>query len=103
MVIRDLRVYAQAADAQVFHYREKDGLEVDAIVEDAEGRWAAFEVKMGARRVKEGMANLEKVADRMKASSGYDEPGALAVVVPSGFGAVPQGRVGVVPLGVLGP
>ena len=31
MVIRDLRVYAQAVDAQVFHYREKDGLEVDAI------------------------------------------------------------------------
>ena len=103
MVIRDLRVYAQAADAQVFHYREKDGLEVDAIVEDAEGKWAAFEVKMGARRVKEGMANLERVADRMKTSSGYGEPGALAVVVPSGFGAVPQGRAGVVPLGALGP
>ena len=103
MVVRDLRVYAQAADAQVFHYREKDGLEVDAIVEDAEGRWAAFEVKMGARRVKDGMANLERVANRMRTSSGYREPGALAVVVPSGFGAVPQGRVGVVPLGALGP
>ena len=103
MVVRDLRVYAQAADAQVFHYREKDGLEVDAIVEDAEGRWAAFEVKMGARRVKDGMANLERVADRMRTSSGYGEPGALAVVVPSGFGAVPHGRVGVVPLGALGP
>ena len=32
MVIRDLRIYAQAADAHVFHYCEKDGLEVDAIV-----------------------------------------------------------------------
>ena len=103
MVVRDLRVYAQAADAQVFHYREKDGLEVDAIIEDAEGRWAAFEVKMGARRVKDGIANLERVADRMRTSSGYGEPGALAVVVPSGFGAVPQGRVGVVPLATLGP
>ena len=103
MVVRDLRIYAQATDAHVFHYREKDGLEVDAIVEDGEGRWAAFEVKMGARRVKEGMANLERVANRMKASSGYGEPGALAVIVPSGFGAVPKGRVGVVPVGVLGP
>ena len=103
MVVRDLRIYAQATDAHVFHYREKDGLEVDAIVEDGEGRWAAFEVKMGARRVKDGMANLERVANRMKASSGYGEPGALAVIVPSGFGAVPKGRVGVVPVGVLGP
>ena len=33
MVIRGLRIYAQAADARVFHYFEKDGLEVDAIVE----------------------------------------------------------------------
>ncbi len=32
MVIRDLQIYAQAADARVFHYREKDGPEVDAIV-----------------------------------------------------------------------
>ena len=39
MVIRDLRVYAQAADAHVFHYREKEGLEVDAVVEAADGRW----------------------------------------------------------------
>ena len=51
LVIRDLRVYAQAADAQVFHYREKDGLEVDAVVEAADGRWAAFEIKLGERWV----------------------------------------------------
>ncbi len=103
MVIRDLRVYAQAADAHVFHYREKDGLEVDAIVEDGEGRWAAFEVKLGERRIAEGMANLAKIAKRMKASSNYGEPAALAVIVPSGYGAVPNGRVGVIPIGTMGP
>ena len=103
MVVRDLRVYAQATDAEVFHYREKDGLEVDAIVEDGEGRWAAFEVKLGESRIKEGMANLEKVAKRMRASSNYGEPAALAVVVPNGYGAVPKGRVGVIPVGALGP
>ena len=103
MVIRDLRAYAQVSDAHVFHYREKDGLEVDAIVEDGDGRWAAFEVKLGERRVKEGMANLERVASRMRTSSRYGEPSALAVVVPSGYGAVPNGRVGVIPVGTLGP
>ena len=103
MVVRDLRVYAQAADAHVFHYREKDGLEVDAIVEDGDGRWAAFEVKLGERRIKEGMANLERVAKRMRTSSNYGEPAALAVVVPGGYGAVPKGRVGVIPIGALGP
>ena len=102
MVVRDLRVYAQAADATVFHYREKDGLEVDAIVEDDEGRWAAFEVKLGKRGIQEGTANLAKVANRMKGSS-YGEPAALAVVVPNGYGAVPRGQVGIVPVATLGP
>ncbi len=103
MVVRDLRVYAQAADAHVFHYREKDGLEVDAIVEDGHGRWAAFEIKLGERRIKEGMANLARVADRMKTSSNYGEPAALAVIVPNGYGAVPNGRVGIIPVGAMGP
>jgi len=39
MVIRDLRVYAQPADAQVFQYRDSSGLEIDAVVEAADGRW----------------------------------------------------------------
>ncbi|MDZ7630302.1 MAG: DUF4143 domain-containing protein [Gemmatimonadaceae bacterium] len=43
LVVRDLRVYAQASDATVLHYRDNTGLEVDAIVEVADGRWAAFE------------------------------------------------------------
>lgn len=103
MVIRDLRAYAQVSGAHVFHYREKDGLAVDAIVEDGDGRWAAFEVKLGDRRIKEGKANLARVASRMRASSSYGEPAALAVVVPSGYGAVPHGRVGVIPAGTLGP
>ena len=49
LVVRDLRVYAQASDATVLHYRDNTGLEVDAIVEGADGRWAAFEVKLGPR------------------------------------------------------
>ena len=47
MVIRDLRVYAQAMGARLYHYRDDTGLEVDAIVDAGPGRWAAFEVKLG--------------------------------------------------------
>ena len=102
MVIRDLRVYAQAADAQVFHYREKEGLEVDAVVEAADGRWAAFEVKLGERWVEDGAKNLRKLARRM-AHSDHDEPSALAVIVPSGYGYAGTEEVGVIPIGALGP
>ena len=102
LVIRDLRVYAQAADAQVFHYREKDGLEVDAVVEAADGRWAAFEVKLGERWVDDGARSLRRLARRLEQSD-HGPPSALAVVVPSGYGSVKPGEVGVIPIGALGP
>lgn len=102
MVVRDLRVYAQAMEAEVFHYREKGGLEADIVVEADDGRWAAFEVKLGDRWVEEGAATLRKVADRMK-RGGRGEPSALAVILPNGYGHVRPGKVGVIPVGALGP
>lgn len=102
MVIRDLRVYAQAIEAEVFHYREKGGLEVDAIVEADDGYWAAFEIKLGDRWVADGAANLRKLSRRMK-KGGRGEPSALAVILPNGYGHVRRGEVGVVPIGTLGP
>ena len=103
MVIRDLRIYAQAIDAQVFHYREKGGLEVDAVVETADGRWAAFEIKLGERWVEEGAANLRRLARKL-AETERGRPAALAVILPSGYGYVGgDGDVGVIPIGALGP
>ena len=103
MVIRDLRVYAQAADAQVFHYREKDGLEVDAVVEAADGRWAAFEIKLGERWVEEGATNLRRLAKRL-AETDHGRPAALAVILPSGYGyAGDNADVGLIPIVALGP
>ena len=102
MVIRDLRIYAQAADAEVFHYREKDGLEVDAIVEAADGRWAAFEIKLGVGAADEGARNLQRLAKRLAASD-HLPPATLAVIVPSGYGAAGgSGKVGLVPINTLG-
>ena len=48
LVMRDLRVLAQPLDGQVLHYRDNNGLEVDAIGQLADGRWAAFGVKLVA-------------------------------------------------------
>ena len=102
MVIRDLRVYAQAADAEVYHYREKEGLEVDAVVEAADGRWAAFEIKLGERWVESGAKSLRKLARRME-RGGHERASALAVIVPQGYGTAGTGEVGVIPIGALGP
>ena len=48
LVVRDLRVYAQALGGEVFHYRDDLGFEADAIIELPDGSWAAFEVKLGS-------------------------------------------------------
>ncbi|MDE0480832.1 MAG: DUF4143 domain-containing protein [Gammaproteobacteria bacterium] len=102
LVTRDLRIYAQAADARVYHYREKDGLEVDAIVETADGRWAAFEIKLGERWIAEGQKNLLRLAGRL-AETDHGKPAALAVIVPNGYGHFKPGEVGIVPINALGP
>ena len=50
LAIRDLRIYADALHGRVSHYRDSNGLEVDAIVELRDERWAAFEVKIGGEK-----------------------------------------------------
>jgi len=103
MVVRDLRVYAQAADASVFHYRDSNGLEVDAVVERRDGSWAAFEVKMGTDDAVESAArNLLRFADTVDTSR-VGEPQALAVIVPTGVAYRRPDGVHVIPLTALGP
>jgi predicted AAA+ superfamily ATPase len=102
IVIRDLRVYAQAADAEVLHYRDSDGLEVDAIVEARDGRWAAFEVKLGSNRVEEAATNLRKFLKRIDTDR-CGTPAALGVIVGSGYGYKREDGVHVIPIGALGP
>jgi len=62
LVIRDVRIYAQAMGASVAHYREAKGVEADAIVETRDGRWAALEVKLGQRDIDRGADSLLRVA-----------------------------------------
>jgi uncharacterized protein len=79
-VIHDLRVYAQPHRAEVRFYRDNKGLEVDAIVEAADGRWIGVEVKLGHHRVDEAADNLlalrGKLADQVN-----ERCGGLVVVI----------------------
>lgn len=102
MVIRDLRIYAQAIDGEVEHYQDSSDLEVDAIVK-AGGSWGAFEVKLGGdRRIAEGAANLIKFRERIDTSKSGD-PAVLAVIVGTGYGYVRKDGIQVIPVGGMGP
>lgn len=103
MVVRDLRIYAQAHEAEVFHYRDNSGLEVDAIVQTASGAWAAFEVKLGGEDpIDKGAENLHRLANKVDIT-GSGEPTALGVIVATGYGYTRADGVSVIPVASLGP
>lgn len=86
LCIRDLRVYADALPdigfEPVRYYRDGAGLECDAIIEMADGRWAALEVKVGERKVDEAVVNLKRLRDKVTGNSGARarQPEFMAVV-----------------------
>jgi predicted AAA+ superfamily ATPase len=100
LVIRDLRVYAQAIDAEVFSYRDETGLEADAVIEMPDGRWAAFEVKLGLGEVEVAAEHLLRLKSRVDTTA-TGEPIALAVITATGFGYVRDDGVAVIPIGAL--
>jgi predicted AAA+ superfamily ATPase len=102
LVVRDLRVYAQASDARVLQYRDSQGLEVDAIVEVADGRWGAFEIKLGSGQLDKAAANLQRFAAQID-SQRCGEPAVLGVIVATGYGYLRDDGIMVVPIGALGP
>lgn len=102
LVVRDLRIHAQAMDAEVFHYRDSTDLEADAIVEAREGRWAAFEIKLGPHAVDEAAASLLRVAARIDPDR-HGEPSVLGVITGWGYGYRRPDGVVVIPIGALVP
>lgn len=76
LAIRDLRVYAQAIDGEVFHYRDETGLEVDAVIELRNGKWLPCEIKLGGdHSIKEGISNLVKLRNKVAESKLQDMAG----------------------------
>lgn len=110
LCMRDLATYAQAlphpAPEPLRYYRDDAGLEVDAVVEQADGRWAALEVKVGMDKVDGAARNLLRLAAKVggRAGARVPAPSFLAVLVGVGEAAFrrPDG-VCVVPIGLLGP
>ena len=61
MCVRDLRTYVESINGNVYHYRDRSGLECDAVVHLRNGRYGLIEIKLGGDRlVNEGAANLLK-------------------------------------------
>lgn len=66
LCIRDLRVYAEALDGKVFHYRDKNDLECDAVLHLRDGSYGLIEIKLGGDKlIQEGASTLTKLAEKI--------------------------------------
>lgn len=100
-VIHDLRVYAQALDAKVYHYSDSSGLEVDAIVQKYTGEWCAFEIKLGPAQIDAAAKNLLKLASSIDQKR-VSEPASLNVITGTGQSYTRKDGVNVISLASLG-
>ncbi|MCL1883498.1 MAG: DUF4143 domain-containing protein [Defluviitaleaceae bacterium] len=100
LCVRDLRVYAHAIDGEVFHYRDRNGLEADAVVHLKDGRWGAIEVKMGAKEIEIAAENLKKLREKVNVEK-MKEPSFLMVLTSGELGYRRKDGVYIVPIGCL--
>lgn len=103
LVMRDLRVYADASDARLFYYRDNTGLEADAIIERSDGRWIAAEIKLGGGDGPDkAAAALLRLRDKVDLDKTGD-PARLLVITAGGYAYERPDGVTVAPITTLGP
>ena len=100
LVIRDIRIYADANGGKAFHYRDSRGLEIDTVVEYADGTWGAFEIKLGIGAVDAGVNNLLKFTEKIDTDK-VKAPATLTVITGNGFAYRRPDGVNVVPISTL--
>ena len=102
--MRDLRVYSEALDGRVYHYRDKTNLECDAVIHLANGKYGLVEIKLGG---KDGIENGAKSLLKLKARIDEEKMGSPSfLMVLIGVGSYAYKRedgVLVVPISLLGP
>jgi len=97
---RDIRIYAQAIDGDVFHYRDKSGLEADLIVRLRDGRWAAIEVKLGTRQIEEAAKNLLTLKSKINEES-MGKESFLMILTGGEYAYQRKDGIWIVPIGCL--
>lgn len=103
LCVRDLRVYSEAIGGTVYHYRDKSGLECDAVIHLKNGKYGLVEIKLGGDRlIEEGASNLKRLSDKIDTDK-MNQPSFMMVLTGVGQYAYrrPQDGVLVVPIGSL--
>ena len=105
MCVRDLRVFAEALNGKVYHYRDKSGLECDAVVHLRNGQYGLIEIKLGGDSlIKEGAETLNELANQIDTTR-MKSPAFKMILTATGEYAYrrPEDGIYVVPIGCLRP
>lgn len=102
LCVRDLRVYADSLFGNVYHYRDKSGLECDAVVHLRDGSYGLVEIKLGGDRlIEEGSRNLKALSEKIDTTK-MKEPSFLMVLTGTGkYAYRREDGIYVVPIGCL--
>lgn len=101
LCIRDLRVYADSLDGTIYHYRDKNGLECDAVIHLRNGAYGLIEIKLGGDKViEEGKYTLNKLAENIDYNL-MKKPSFKMVITGTGKYAYKDGDTFIVPIGCL--
>lgn len=101
LVYHDLKMYARANDAEISHYRDSTGLEIDAVVQQSGGAWAAFEVKLGIGMHDEAARNLLKLNSVIDITK-FSKPSSLNIITGSGMSYTRPDGINVISVASLG-
>lgn len=100
LCIRDMRIYADANDGDLFHYRDQSGLESDMIVRLRNGKWGAVEVKLGNKQIEDAAKNLIALKSKIN-SEKMGEPSFLMILTGGEYAYRRGDGVLVVPIGCM--
>lgn len=102
LCVRDLRVYAQPIGGKVYHFRDKSGLECDAVIHLPNGHYGLVEIKLGGEKlVNEGAENLLKLRDRIDTDKMKSPSFEMVLTAVGDYAYQRRDGVFVVPVGCL--
>ena len=100
--IRDLRVYAESINGNVYHYRDSSGLECDAVIHLRNGSYGLIEIKLGGDNlINEGANNLKKVASKIDTTKMKNPSFLMVLTATRKYSYKREDGVYVVPIGCL--
>lgn len=100
MCMRDLKIYAEAIDARLSFYRDKNDFEIDCILETRDGKWGAIEIKLGAGEIPSAVENLNKFKEKVDIEK-YGNPTFLMVLTGADYSYKRDDGIYIVSIGNL--